>query len=164
MSNKLQEKIISEIKTLHANADKLQDTAKDNILDTINARINVAELVAIAKAKHGHHIGRWWVDNDMPKDWLHRYITIHKTASRAELMDKNQLRLIGILPEPDSERATPEVKRSNPMQWVKSAAKLPSIIDVYRMDTYEQTVALGQLKPIVDIYNVLIEMKANEVR
>lgn len=153
----LQDQLITEIKSLHASADDLQDKAKSSILDTIAARLNVSELVAIAKARHGHHINKWWVDNDLPKDWLNRYITINKTARRAGLMDKNQLRLIGILPEPDSERASPEVKRSNPMQWIKSAARLPATIDMDRMDQFERSVAIKQLKPIVDIYNKLNE-------
>lgn len=155
ISDNLAEQIIN----LHTQAEASQGVAMDRIEDLIGSRLNVAALVEAAKAKHGQHFRQWWEDNGLPDNWASRYLTIAKTAKRVHLGDKNQLRLIGILPEGAEEPHQPQQRREeNALEWIKLAGRLTTTLTadkIKNMDSFQRRLAIDKLKPFIEIYREL---------
>lgn len=150
------------IRELHEKAESLQTDAIHGIQDLIDARLAVASLAESARANLGsaaYHA--WWRDAGLPAEWDRKYITLAKTSKRIALTDKNQMRLIGILPEPEEEEGDTNRQKQNPdnhLAWVKIAGKLKATLTaeaISTMDTYEKQTARNHLKPLVDLYNSL---------
>jgi len=154
------DQLAAEIQRLHLKAEHCQAAAMDGINDLIETRISVAALVETAKANQGHHFRLWWESNHLPTEWAARYLTIAKTAKRVKLGDKNQLRLMGILPEPTGEEETkaPQHREGGSLEWIKLAGRLNTTLTkdrINQMDKFQRRLAIDKLKPLIEIYNEL---------
>jgi hypothetical protein len=154
--------LVEEINREHEEADRLQQSTIISINTLIARRVRVAALVETAKANTGQGFRTWWETNNLPDGWAARYLLIAKTAKRQKLADKNQLRLLGILPEPESDGEERNHKRraDNPLAWVKVCGKLKaSLTDdrIKQMDDTERQTAAMHLKPVVELYHALTE-------
>lgn len=151
--------LANQIIILHTQAEVSQEVAMGRIEDLIDSRLNVAALVEAAKARHGQHFKQWWDDNELPSNWAARYLTIAKTSKRVHLGDKNQMRLIGILPEGAEEPQQPQQRREeNALEWIKLAGRLTTTLTSDRiksMDNFQRRLAIDKLKPFIEIYREL---------
>ena len=155
--------LIAQIEQHHELAERRQMDAIDGINDLVEARLSTAALVETAKANLGHRFHQWWREYGLPTDWDHKYIRIAKTRDNLQLNDRNQLRLIGILPDIEHDGDGDNqgtVRPINPFAWVKIAGKLKATLTedtVKAMDAHERQTARLHLKPLVELYNALDE-------
>lgn len=155
----LSSSLIASIQQCHEIAEANQKNAVDGLSALIIARRETAALVEKAKAETGKGFREWWDNSGLPYGWAARYLTIARTAKRNALGDKNQLRLIGILPEIETgNKSEQQSKQVNPFAWVKAASRLAGSLPTDRisnMDDFEKREARERLKPIVDCYKAL---------
>lgn len=148
--------IASEIKRRHEACQQVQSTAVGWIGQTIKARIEVAGLVEAAHATIGSGVkfAKWWREMDMPCGWAVKYLRLAKTADRHTLGDKDQLRLIGLLPEPEK-GASGVAREPNLFIWTKWAGKIRTTLtpeSIAKMSTMDREIAARQLEPLVKVY------------
>lgn len=125
--------------------------------------INIAQLVAIAHAElGGKRFIEWWREQKLPNGWAGKYLRIAATASRKTIGDKDQLRMIGILPESDSHNAgTERERKKSGIDWAKWIGKTRAELSkerVSRMSRTEAEVAITLMKPLIEVYNELRRM------
>ena len=153
------DELAHQIHNLHRSAEEKQSFASDGIQDLIDARLNVAALVETAKAAKGQHFRQWWEENNLPTAWAARYLTIAKTFKRSTLGDKNQMKLIGIIPEdPEPEQRQQQQRPENSLEWIKLAGRLSTTLTeerIGKMDKFQRRLAMDKLKPFLEIYKKL---------
>lgn len=165
MSTEIQQKhaaadaLADEIKDKHAQCGEIQSATMEHIAATIDARVAVARLVETAAATIGSGVGfaKWWRDRDMPVGWAAKYLKLAKTADRHTLGDKGQLRLVGLLPEPEGGNEGNQRER-NPFEWTKWAGKIKARLTIESIGTMgrmDREVAMKQLEPLVAVYEAL---------
>lgn len=156
--------LAAEIQKRHKACQSVQNSALKKIEDTIAARIEVARLVEAAHASIGSgcKFAQWWRERKLPVGWAEKYLRLAKTADRHTLGDKNQLRLIGLLPEAE-ESDHSEARESNPFCWTKWAGKIKMTLTLDRingMSRIDREIAARQLEPLVKVYNQLTSKPA----
>lgn len=113
--------------------------------------ITIAREVETAWATlGGRRFKEWWDAQKLPVGWADRYLTLAKTAERHTLGDKDQLRLIGVLPEADGHNEGVQRERTG-YEWLKHVGKINSTVtvqDIGRMGAAEQRMAYEKLKPL----------------
>ena len=146
------------IRERHGQLMAKMDMTKDCVQSTITDAFDIAKLVEAARATIGSQFAKWWRDQDLPAGWVARYIKLAKTAGRNTLGDKDQLRLIGILPEADTHNDNQRAHGADPFAWTKQAGKLKAAFTVQSvggLSKVERITAMQHLKPIVEVYEAL---------
>jgi predicted transcriptional regulator len=152
------DELAHQIHTLHRSAEDKQAFATDGIQELIDARLNVAALVETAKAAKGQHFRQWWDDQQLPTAWAARYLTIAKTFKRSTLGDKNQMKLIGIIPQDEQEQRPQQQREENSLEWIKLAGRLSTTLTeerISKMDNFQRRLAMDKLEPFIAIYKKL---------
>jgi len=160
MNQELTTSLADEIRRAHELSEGREQYARASIEELIEARVETATLVEAARASVGKgQFREWWETNKLPAGWAARYLKLAKTAKRHTLGDKNQMRLIGIIPTPEPMAAGEHQRQAdNPFQWVKIAGRLVTTLTADRisaMDAMERETAKMRLKPIVELYEKL---------
>jgi len=139
---------------IHARVDAIDQTEK-----VCNQAADIASLVeTVHAALGGRRFMAWWDEQKMPPGWAARYLKLARTADRRTLADKDQLRLIGVLPEPETTTTGQSRRRPNPFAWIKWTAKIRKSFpeqSLEVMDEAERKAALKHLKPIRELIDRL---------
>jgi len=154
----LSDELADQIRDRHEQANRKGAATLDSIKEAISDRVGVAYLVESAKAKHRGNFREWWRENGLPIEWAARYLKLSKTAKRAAIADKDQLRLIGLLPSATDHHEGQASRAVNPLEWVKWAGKLSTTLTsdrVKQMDSVQRQVALRTLEPVMALYKAL---------
>lgn len=153
------EALAAEIVHKHRECEGIQQDALSAITSTIEARVSVARLVETAHSLIGSGVAfaKWWREQNLPAGWAAKYLRLAKTADRNMVGDKNQLRLIGLLPEPESGNAGNH-RKVDMFAWTKWAGKIchtftPEFTE--KMGSIERASAAKLLEPIVELHRKL---------
>lgn len=152
----IKDTLSDSIRQRHFEAERLQDSAMANISALIEKRIEAASLVESARAQLGRAAFReWWKESGLPLEWDSRYLRLAKTAARARLMDRNQLRLVGILPEAESDGKELRQRDQGFSAWAKNVGKIQRMIQPEKVKAWtrdERAIAASILKPLAEAY------------
>lgn len=144
------------IKELHEAAEDYQLNTLATIQELIKKRVECAALVEAAKNAKGHAFRQFWEDAGLPLEWAPKYLKIAKTAARDTLGDKNQMRLIGIIPEHAEETTEPQTRRPvDSLAWIKTIGKLNTNLTeetIKGMDRFQRDLAIEKMKPLVETF------------
>lgn len=144
------------IRQRHEFAEEAKKLAADGITHAMQCYVETSQLVEALKNQTGNRFRQFWRDHQLPAGWDAKYLRLARTAKR--LPDKDQLRLIGIIPEAEDHHQNQQSQAPNPFAWVKWANKASSELTperIERMDSFERRSAMERIKPLVDIYERL---------
>ena len=148
-----------QIKAKHDNMLQRRDGAAEEIASVCHDAAEIAFLVQTVHSEMGGaRFAHWWREQDMPAGWAAKYLRLAKTANRKALADKDQLRLIGVLPEPDTHNDNQSPRPVNPFAWIKWSGKIASAfkpMQIGSMDEADRFAALKNLEPIEKIIREL---------
>lgn len=151
--------LASEIKERHKAMISRVKSLRDETLNACEEAMNISRLVEAALSTlGGRRFKIWWDEQGMPVGWAPKYLTIARTMRSNILGDKNQLRMIGILPEAETDR-DPQFKReSDPLDWLRWAVKIRANVTLDKLSSLDESeahVVMSQLEPLVEIYNTV---------
>lgn len=145
----------NEIKARHDHMIRHRETAVNDMHQVCLEAIEIAGLVETVHSElGGRRFVEWWRSCDLPVGWADRYLRLARTAERAQLHDKDQLRLIGILPEAVGTTAGQQHRDPNPFAWIRWTQKIIKTIpveSVESMDAADRSAALKHLQPIKEL-------------
>lgn len=144
-----------EIRRRHEQMMRDRDIAISETEKVCHEAFDIAVLVsAVHKQVGGRRFAEWWREKNMPVGWADRYLKLARTAGRRDLPDKDQLRLIGVLPEPEESTIGQHKRQPNPFAWIKWSAKITRNFPaeaVETMDEADRIAALKHLQPIKEL-------------
>lgn len=158
MSTELTTTLADDILAAHHAAEEKVAAAKDNVEDAIRAKVECAAIVEAARSEMGNAAfwDFWREKVKLAKEEAQRYIGLHH-AAKHRLIDKAQLRLIGIIDSPDQQE--PQQRRTpDPFAWCKLVPKIRTQIDddwLQHADPVQRATAKKTLEPLVELYNRL---------
>lgn len=143
-----------EIRNRHAELEQETYHARNFAQAACSKALEISTLVEQVHATlGGPRFASWWRDQNLPAGWGKKYLTIARTRREQIELDKDQLRLIGILP--DNHHGNPgthhQADGQSSFAWIKWAAKIPAAIPpekVKDMDEADRRSALKHLEPI----------------
>ena len=149
----------NEIKEMHIAMMRQRDYALEQISGVCEQALSISAMVEqVHGSLGGAAFAKWWRDNEMPIGWGKKYMTLAKTKRDNRLADKDQMRLIGIIPEPDTHNDQHQKQKLNPFAWIKWCSKIHKTFDQMDITTFDDAdrfAALEHLKPIKEIINQL---------
>lgn len=153
LGNQSREALAREIHDRHNALEKRAGETRDAITATCSEAMELAKLVEAAHSSMGgKQFALWWREQKLPVGFAEKYLTLARTSDRHTLGDKDQLRLIGVLPEAEHGAAEQQQRQqANPLAWVSYAGKLNASItieSVRAMPAAERHIVLQKLLPL----------------
>jgi hypothetical protein len=150
-----------EIHERHEQLMQKGGNLRDAMVAHCEEAIRIARLVEAMHAQlGGRRFADWWHEQRLPVGWAERYMRLAHTAERNTLGDKDQLRLIGILPEAEAGSDPQKRQEQNPYEWVKLTGRLTAVLTpeaIRSMGEVDRRVALQKLEPMK---RVIAELEA----
>jgi hypothetical protein len=141
-----------EIRRRHEKLEQEKYHAVNFVASALKEAVEIATLVEQVHATlGGARFAQWWRDQNLPEGWGRRYLTIANSKRDNGLIDKDQLRLLGILPDPQGHNEGTSRKGETSFAWIKWASKIPSALPVEKvkdMDEADRRATLKHLEPI----------------
>ena len=142
----------AEIRRKHEEFLQERYHAGNYLKATCEKALGIAALVEQVHATlGGARFATWWRDQNLPQGFDKTYLRIARTKRDNIEADKDQLRLLGILPEPQGHNEGTSHKGETSFAWIKWASKIPSALPVEKvksMDEADRRAALKHLEPI----------------
>lgn len=151
----------AEIMRQHEDFIQTRYHAGNYLKSTCEAAIRISALVEQVHATlGGARFAQWWRDQGLPDGWGKRYLTISKSRRDNIEADKDQLRLIGLLPEPSGHNEGHTRQDHSAFAWIKWAAKIPKSFSVDRAKGMDETDRRAALKHLEPIERLIAELKS----
>ncbi len=135
------------------------EALRSDTITLCNEAFEISKLVMSAFETLGpRRFVTWWRERNLPPGWARRYLTLNRTAGRHTLGDKDQLRLIGILPEAESDNVGSNKRQENHLGWLSHVGKINRSVTVQtigKMSRPEVVMALQKLAPIRELIKAL---------
>ena len=152
----------AEINRRHKALEARTEAARSVILETCEEAISIARIVESAHTTlGGKGFKDWWDEQKLPVGWCSKYLTLARTAERETLGDKDQMRLIGIIPESESHNEGNR-REQDDLGWIKHIGKARQVLTIEKLKTMNSTerhVAKEQLRPLVEMFNAIEAME-----
>jgi len=153
------ERAADEIMQRHAGLMARRDSLLGETHKVLHEAADIAILVETVHAElGGRRFVHWWRDQNMPPGWAEKYLRLARTRKRNAIADKDQLRLIGVLPAPETTTQGQQARAANPYAWIKWSAKISKSFpteSIKGMDETDRQMALKHLEPIAELIDSL---------
>jgi len=152
----------SEIKARH---DALIQSREDALTKVSEVCAEAVSIAAIVEQAHsilgGVGFAKWWRDQEMPAGWGKKYLTLARTKRDNLIADKDQLRLIGIIPEAANHNDQHQERQQNPFAWIKWSNKISKTFSQMDIKSFDETDRLAALKHLQPIKEIIANLEGN---